>query len=90
VDQGILATVTEPTDWISSLVVTTKKSGDLRICIDPKDLNKGLKRAKYTMPTLDEVLPRLANAKVFSVLDAKDGFYHVKLDEASTLCLKNV
>ena len=72
VDQGILATVTEPTDWISSLVVTTKKSGDLRICIDPKDLNKGLKRAKYTMATLDEVLPRLANAKVFSVLGAKD------------------
>jgi len=63
VDQGILATETEPTDWISSLVVTTKKSGELRICIDPKDLNKGLKRAKYTMPTLDEVLPRLANTK---------------------------
>jgi len=84
VDQGILATVTEPTNWISSLVVATKKSGELCICIDPKDLNKGLKRAKYTMPTLDEVLPRLANAKVFSVLDAKDGFYHVKLDDASS------
>jgi len=84
VDQGILTTVTEPTDWISSLVITKKKSGQLRICIDPKDLNKGLKRAKYSMPTLEEVLPKLANAKVFSVLDAKDGFYHVKLDEESS------
>ena len=83
VDQGVLATVMEPTDWISSLVVTTKKSNELHICIDPKDLNKGLKRAKYTMPTLDEVLPRLANAKVF-VLDAKYGFYNVKLVEASS------
>jgi len=36
------------------------------------------------MPKLDEILPRLANAKVFTVLDAKDGFYHVKLDEASS------
>ena len=36
------------------------------------------------MPTLEEILPKLANAKVFSVLDAKDGFYHVKLDEESS------
>jgi len=36
------------------------------------------------MPTLDEILPRLSKAKVFTVLDAKDGFYHVKLDEASS------
>ena len=84
VNFGILKQVTEPTDWISSLVVTRKKSGQLRICIDPRDLNKGLKRAKYVMPTLDEILPRLSNAKVFSVLDAKDGFYHVKLDEESS------
>jgi len=84
VDQGILTTVTEPTDWISSLVINKKKSGQLRICIDPKDLNKGLKRAKYSMRTLEEVLPKLANAKVFSVLDAKDDFYHVRLDEESS------
>ena len=35
------------------------------------------------MPILDETLPNLANAKVFSVLDAKDGFHQVKLDESS-------
>ena len=36
------------------------------------------------MPILDEILPNLANAKVFSVLDAKDGFHQVKLDESSS------
>ena len=36
------------------------------------------------MPTLEEVLPKLANAKLFSVLDAKDGFHQVKLDEQSS------
>ena len=36
------------------------------------------------MPILDEILPNLANAKVFSVLDAKDGFYQVQLDESSS------
>ena len=36
------------------------------------------------MPTVDEVLPKLAQAKVFTVLDAKDGFFQVKLDDESS------
>ena len=36
------------------------------------------------MPTLDELLPKLNNPKVFSTLDAKDGFYQIALDEASS------
>ena len=37
------------------------------------------------MPTVDKVLPKLAKAKIFTVLDAKDGFYQVKLDKESSL-----
>ena len=37
------------------------------------------------MPTLDELLPKLCKAKVFSTLDAKDGFYLVGLDASSSL-----
>ena len=37
------------------------------------------------MPILDELLPKLSNAKVFSTLHAKDGFYQVGLDESSSL-----
>ena len=36
------------------------------------------------MPTLEELLPKLCKAKIFSTLDAKDGFYHINLDEASS------
>ncbi|XP_035690003.1 uncharacterized protein K02A2.6-like [Branchiostoma floridae] len=79
----VIARVTKPTEWISSMVVV-KKPGKMRICLDPKDLNMALHRPKYQIPTLDEVLPRLAKAKVFSVLDAKDGFWQVKLDEESS------
>ena len=35
----------EPTDWVSSLVVTEKPNGKLRVCIDPQLLNKALKRS---------------------------------------------
>ena len=60
-------------------MVTVVKPDKLRICIDPKDLNRAIKHPNYQMPILDEILPTLANAKVLSVLDAKDGFYQVKL-----------
>uniref|UniRef100_A0A803JLC0 Gypsy retrotransposon integrase-like protein 1 n=1 Tax=Xenopus tropicalis TaxID=8364 RepID=A0A803JLC0_XENTR len=80
---GVLKKVTSPTPWISSMVAV-KKPGKLRVCIDPKDLNKALKRSHYPMPTIDEILPSLAKAKVFSVLDAKDGFWQVKLDKSSS------
>lgn len=79
----VLAKVTEPTPWISSMVVkkTPKK---LRICLDPQNLNKAVVRNHYRMPTMDEVAPKLTNAKVFTVVDAKDGFLQVTLDEPSS------
>lgn len=53
--------------------------------MDPRDLNKALKRPKYQMPTLEELLPKLGKAKVFSTLDAKDGFYQIALDKESSM-----
>ena len=36
------------------------------------------------MKTIDDILPDLNNAKVFSILDAKNGFWHVELEEESS------
>ena len=56
--EGIIIQETKPTDWISS-VVAMPKPGKLRVCIDPQDLNRAIKRPKYEMPTVDEVLLKL-------------------------------
>lgn len=53
------------------------------LCLDPKPLNEALQRGTYRMPTLDDVLPELSNAKLFSVADVKNGFWHVELDDES-------
>ena len=82
--QNILAPVTTPTPWISSLVIVPKKDGTLRLCIDPKDLNKAILRENYPLPTIEEVATRLHGAKLFSTLDVRCGFWHVELDEPSS------
>ena len=79
----IFVAVNEPANGISSFVAV-KKPGILTICIDPKDLNKALKRNHYYAKTLDDILPNLAKAKVFSVLDAKDGYHQIELDGESS------
>ena len=82
-ERKVFARVTEPTEWISSLVLV-QKPNKLRICLDPKDLNHALERARYPMPTVEDAMPQLANAKLFSKLDAKDGFWQVVLDKESS------
>ena len=61
-----------------------KPSGKLLICIDPQPLNEALKCEHYRQPVLDDVLPKLRDAKVFSKLDVREAYWHVKLDEESS------
>jgi len=78
----LIQKVTDPTNWISSMVIVSKQ-GKIRICLDPCDLNKAIQRPKYQM-TLEEILLKLIKVKVFTTLDAKDGFYQIGLDEESS------
>ena len=83
VKRGVIAPVDKPTSWVSQLVVAEKKNGDLRICIDPRPLNKALKREHYQLPVIEDILPDLNNACIFSKLDMSSAFWQVKLDEPS-------
>lgn len=90
VKQDILAPVTTPTAWVSSMVTTSKPNGGMRICLDPKDLNKAIQREHYPLPTIEDVATRLHGAKVFTKLDVRNGFWHVVLvDESSFLTTFN-
>ena len=44
-EKEVIAPVLEPTEWVSQMVATRKKNGDIRICLDPRDLNCALKRS---------------------------------------------
>ena len=54
---GIIVQEHQPTDWLSAIVTVQKANGKLRVCIDPKPLNKVLKRAHYPFPVLEDILP---------------------------------
>ena len=81
----VIRRVSEPTDWVSSLAYSRKSNGDLRICLDPKDLNRAILRCHHKAPTLEEITHLFNGARVFSKLDAKNGYWSVKLDHESQL-----
>ena len=45
VSNQIIASVTEPTDWVSSVLAVPKRDGSIRVFLDPKDLNTAIKRS---------------------------------------------
>lgn len=81
---GIISKVDTHTDWVSNIVLV-RRNGKMRICLDPTELNKAFKRPNYQMPTVEEILPELARAKVFSTVDATRGFWQLPLDHDSSM-----
>ena len=82
--EGHLAKVTQPTDWVNSMVVSNR-GNKIRICLDPSDLNKAVKREHYPIPTVEEIVAKIPDAKYFTVLDAKSGYLQMKLEYESSL-----
>lgn len=84
VEADIVAPVDTPTEWVSSFVCVNKANNKLRIFLDPQDLNKAVRRNHYPMKIIEDILPDLTKAKVFSVVDAKNGLWHVEPEEDSS------
>ncbi|KAL1458772.1 hypothetical protein WDU94_008888 [Cyamophila willieti] len=91
VELGVIQKIaTEPTEWVNSAVIIEKASGGLRVCLDPRELNKEIVRSRFVLPTIEDIRSKLHGATKFSVLDASTAFWAVKLDEQSSkLCTFN-
>ena len=84
-EQGIIVPVEEPTDWVSSLTYSWKANGKLRVCLDPQDVNKAIKRDHYKTPTVEEITHLLAGSKKFTKVDGNSSYLCIVLDYESSL-----
>ena len=81
----VITPVDEPTEWVSQIVVAVKKSGELRVCIDPPPLNTVLKKERYQIPVIDDLLPDLTDARVFTKVNLASAFWHLELVRESSM-----
>jgi hypothetical protein len=69
--------------WCSPVHLVKKKDGSLRITVDYRKLNDVTTKDSYPIPRIDDMLNKLAKAKIFTTLDLASGYYQVEMEEAS-------
>jgi len=79
----IIKKVSGPSSWVSPVVVVSKPSGNIRLCVDMRQANMAVKRERYPMPTIDEVLQDLNQSKFFSKLDLNSVYHQIELSPES-------
>jgi hypothetical protein len=69
---------------VSSAVVTEKLNGKVSVCIDSRPLNEAPRWSHYPLSVINDILPELGKARVFSKEVLKDGFLHIELEDQSS------
>ena len=82
-EADIIEQVDEASEWISPTVVVAKQSGDIRLCVDLRNVNTAIIVDTYPLPDIEEIFMEFDGAKCFSRLDLKSAFNQMELDEES-------
>ena len=78
-DRGVIEHCDGP--WSSPIVLVAKKGGDLRFCVDFRELNEITKKDAYPLPRIEDNLDCLQGAHWYSTLDLLSGFWQVEVEE---------
>ena len=81
-EKGVIERV-DSSPWVSPMVITRRRSGDIRLCLDLKEVNKGIIPSKHLLPDTEETLHKLRGSVMFSSLDMKAAFNQLMLHEES-------
>ena len=69
----------EDFEWVSPVVMTPKKNGKWRICVDYKPLNAATKRDHFPLPFQDEILNEVAGHKRYTVCNGYSGYFQINI-----------
>lgn len=78
IEEGIV----RPSDseYASPIVLVKRKSGEPRLCVDYRQLNRITLKENHPIPLINDCLEFLGGNECFSILDLKNGFHQVEVD----------
>lgn len=75
-DVGIISSL-KFSEWVSNLVPTRKKTREIILCVDLRNLNKISLKDNYPLPKMDHILQRVVGASRISLLYGFSGFNQI-------------
>ncbi|WVZ75873.1 hypothetical protein U9M48_023895 [Paspalum notatum var. saurae] len=76
-EKGFIRKSTSP--WASPVLLTEKKDGTLRMCVDYRGLNAVTVKNKYPLPRIEDLFDQLKGASVFSKIDLRSGYHQLRI-----------
>ena len=90
IEEEIIMEQVEPTPWVSSVTFPRKPNGEVRVFLDPSNLNKAIIREHHKPMTVEEIAHELSGATVYTKANALKAFLQIHLmHEASLLMTFN-
>ena len=87
IEEEIIMEQVEPTPWVSSVTFPRKPNGEVRVCLDPSNLNKAIIREHHKPMTVEEISHELARATVYTKADALKAFHQIYLKHEASLLM---
>ncbi|KAL3701345.1 hypothetical protein R1sor_019367 [Riccia sorocarpa] len=66
-------------DWLSPIVIVSKKNGKLRVCVDYRKLNEFTIKDHYLIPFIDDILDKVARREAYTFMDGYSGYNQVEI-----------
>jgi ribonuclease HI len=66
-------------EWVANLVPVRKKSGEIRLCVDFRNLNRSSKKDNYPLPNMEHILQRVTGASRISMVDGFSGYNQISV-----------
>ena len=85
IEEEIIMEQVEPTPWVSSVTFPRKLNGEVRVCLDPSNLNKAIIREHHKPMTVEEIAHELAGVTVYTKADALKAFLQIHLTHEASL-----
>ena len=65
--------------WIANIVLVKKKNGQIRVCVDFRDLNRACPKDDFPLPNIELMVDATIGHEVLSFMDGSSGYNQIRM-----------